>query len=57
MSNFINRIENSILKVIVTGLFMIISWIIGMATFSYLDQELRKRGKLSYKKDGMELKY
>ena len=57
MSNFINRIENSILKVIVTGLLMILSWIMGMFTLSYLDQQLIKRGKLSYKKGSMEMKY
>lgn len=57
MRNIIDRIENSVLKVIVTGLLMIISWIMGMATLSYLDQELRKRGKLSYKKGSMEVKY
>lgn len=56
MRNIIDRIENSVLKVIVTGLLMIISGIIGMATFSYLDQELRRRGKLSYKKGSMEMK-
>ena len=57
MRNIIDRIENSVLKVIVTGLLMIISWIMGMATFAYLGQELRRRGKLSYKKDSMEMKF
>lgn len=56
MSNFINRIENSILKVIVTGLLMIISWIMGMATFSYLDQQLMRKGRLSYDKGNMKIK-
>ena len=57
MSNFINRIENSILKVIVTGLLMIISGIMGMFTITYVNQQLLKRGNLSYKKGSMEMKY
>lgn len=56
MRNIIDRIENSVLKVIVTGLLMIISWIMGMATITYIDQQLIKRGNLSYKKGNMEMK-
>lgn len=57
MRNIIDRIENSVLKIIVTGLLMIISWIMGMATITYIDQQLIKRGNLSYKKGNMELKF
>ena len=57
MSNFINRIENSILKVIVTGLLMIVSCIMGMFTITYLDHELIRRGKLSYEKGNMKMKF
>ena len=57
MSNFINRIENSILKVIVTFLLMIISGIMGMFTITYVNQQLLKRGNLTYKKGNMEMKF